>query len=37
MAYALDEALIEFGTAMEEHDLHRACELLDKIALTNET
>lgn len=37
VAYALDEARIEFGSAMEEHDLLRACELLHSIPLTHET
>ncbi|ORC89482.1 intraflagellar transport protein 172 [Trypanosoma theileri] len=37
VAYGLDEALIEFGTTMEDHDYNRACDLLDQIALTPET
>uniref|UniRef100_G0U5A8 Intraflagellar transport protein IFT172,putative n=1 Tax=Trypanosoma vivax (strain Y486) TaxID=1055687 RepID=G0U5A8_TRYVY len=37
VAYALDEALIEFGTTMEDHDYNKACDLLDHIALTPET
>lgn len=34
VAYALDESLIEFRAAMEERDLDRACDLLEKTALT---
>ncbi|KAF5219351.1 hypothetical protein ECC02_007687 [Trypanosoma cruzi] len=37
VAYGLDEALIEFGTTMKDHDYNRACDLLDQIALTPET
>ena len=37
VAYGLDESLIEFGTAMEDHDYDRACDLLDQITLTPET
>nr|CCC93338.1 unnamed protein product [Trypanosoma congolense IL3000] len=37
VGYALDEALIEFGTAMEDRDYNKACDLLDQIALTPET
>ena len=33
VAYALDESLIEFRTAMEERDLDRACDLLERTAL----
>lgn len=34
VAYALDESLIEFRAAMEERDLDRACDLLERTALT---
>ncbi|KPI84420.1 hypothetical protein ABL78_6527 [Leptomonas seymouri] len=34
VAYALDESLIEFRAAMEERDLNRACDLLERTALT---
>ncbi|KPA78261.1 hypothetical protein ABB37_06412 [Leptomonas pyrrhocoris] len=34
VAYALDESLIEFRAAMEEHDLDRACDLLERTAQT---
>ena len=37
VAYGLNESLIEFGTAMEDEDYDRACDLLDQIALTPET
>ena len=36
-AYGLDESLIEFGTAMEDRDYDRACDLLLRIPLTPET
>jgi len=37
VAYGLDENLIEFGTAMEDKDFDRACDLLDHLSLTPET
>ncbi|CAD2220997.1 hypothetical protein, conserved [Angomonas deanei] len=37
VAYGLDESMIEFGTAMEQKDYNRACELLEGLALTPET
>eukprot|EP01062_Namystynia_karyoxenos_P065890 TRINITY_DN59944_c0_g1_i1.p1 TRINITY_DN59944_c0_g1~~TRINITY_DN59944_c0_g1_i1.p1 ORF type:complete len:1796 (+),score=840.25 TRINITY_DN59944_c0_g1_i1:110-5389(+) len=37
VAYGLDEALIEFGTAMEDKDYERACDLLEQITITPET
>jgi len=35
--YALDEGLIQFGVAMEDHDYARAADILDKLSLTPET
>eukprot|EP00906_Rhabdomonas_costata_P036994 RCo051951 len=37
VTYLLDEALIEFGNAMDNREYERACELLEQIALTPET
>ncbi|CCW70318.1 unnamed protein product [Phytomonas sp. Hart1] len=37
VAYALDEAMIEFGAAMEEHDYERAVDLLDRTPSSAET
>eukprot|EP01063_Lacrimia_lanifica_P008046 TRINITY_DN1519_c0_g1_i1.p1 TRINITY_DN1519_c0_g1~~TRINITY_DN1519_c0_g1_i1.p1 ORF type:complete len:1768 (+),score=790.58 TRINITY_DN1519_c0_g1_i1:95-5398(+) len=37
VAYGLDESLIEFGTAMEDNDFEKACELLEQITITPET
>lgn len=37
VAYGLDESLIEFGTAMEDRDYDKACDLLDQIAMAPET
>eukprot|EP00667_Euglena_gracilis_P000220 EG_transcript_220 len=37
VAYGLDEALIEFGSAMENDDYDRACGLLEQITMTPET
>eukprot|EP01065_Artemidia_motanka_P041067 TRINITY_DN5263_c0_g4_i1.p1 TRINITY_DN5263_c0_g4~~TRINITY_DN5263_c0_g4_i1.p1 ORF type:complete len:1760 (+),score=631.40 TRINITY_DN5263_c0_g4_i1:78-5357(+) len=37
VVYGLDEALIEFGTAMEDKDYERACDLLELITITPET
>eukprot|EP00668_Euglena_longa_P000083 GGOE01000099.1.p1 GENE.GGOE01000099.1~~GGOE01000099.1.p1 ORF type:complete len:1743 (+),score=650.33 GGOE01000099.1:779-5230(+) len=37
VAYGLDEALIEFGNAMDQKELERACHLLEQITLTPET
>ena len=37
MAYGLDEALIEFGNAMDQREYERACHLLEQITLTPET
>eukprot|EP00755_Sulcionema_specki_P012297 Sspe_Gene.8302::Locus_2835_Transcript_1_1_Confidence_1.000_Length_5381::g.8302::m.8302/K19676/IFT172; intraflagellar transport protein 172 len=37
VAYGLDEALIEFGVAMEDKDYDRACDLLEQITITPET
>jgi intraflagellar transport protein 172 len=37
VAYGLDEALIEFGNAMDQRDLSRACQLLEQLTLTPET
>ena len=34
VAYGLDEALIEFGSAMEMLDYARACSLLEQITMT---
>eukprot|EP00744_Colponema_vietnamica_P003231 GILI01004982.1.p1 GENE.GILI01004982.1~~GILI01004982.1.p1 ORF type:complete len:1648 (-),score=437.85 GILI01004982.1:177-5084(-) len=36
-AYGLDESLIEFGTAMEDRDYDKACDLLVRIPLSAET
>lgn len=35
--YALDEGLIQFGVAMEDHDYAGAADILDKLSLTPET
>jgi intraflagellar transport protein 172 len=37
VGYNLDEALIEFGAALEYHGLDRAVEILDPLELTLET
>jgi intraflagellar transport protein 172 len=37
VAYGLDEALIEFGNAMDQREYERACHLLEQITLTPET
>eukprot|EP01060_Flectonema_neradi_P010067 TRINITY_DN17208_c0_g1_i3.p1 TRINITY_DN17208_c0_g1~~TRINITY_DN17208_c0_g1_i3.p1 ORF type:complete len:1741 (+),score=384.31 TRINITY_DN17208_c0_g1_i3:134-5356(+) len=37
IAYGLDEALIEFGSAMEDRDYEKACDLLEQITITPET
>eukprot|EP00191_Tetraselmis_sp_GSL018_P001208 CAMPEP_0177614748 /NCGR_PEP_ID=MMETSP0419_2-20121207/22933_1 /TAXON_ID=582737 /ORGANISM="Tetraselmis sp., Strain GSL018" /LENGTH=1707 /DNA_ID=CAMNT_0019112051 /DNA_START=174 /DNA_END=5298 /DNA_ORIENTATION=- len=37
VSYALDESLIEFGTACEEQDWPRAVEILEPLELTPET
>ncbi|EPY19231.1 intraflagellar transport 172, partial [Strigomonas culicis] len=37
VAYGLDESMIEFGTAMEEKNYIRACDLLDRVPLASET
>mmetsp|Transcript_137045 Transcript_137045/g.238278 ORF Transcript_137045/g.238278 Transcript_137045/m.238278 type:complete len:1651 (-) Transcript_137045:230-5182(-) len=37
VAYGLDEALIEFGNAMDSKEFERACHLLEQITLTPET
>ena len=37
VAYGLDESLIEFGSAMEDRDYERACDLLEQITITPET
>ena len=37
VSYALDESLIEFGTACEEQDWGRAVEILEPLELTPET
>jgi intraflagellar transport protein 172 len=34
--YPLDEALINFGSAIEDRDYHRAMDILDKLVLTSE-
>lgn len=35
--YALDDGLIQFGTAMEDHNYEQAADILDKLTLTPET
>uniref|UniRef100_A0A7S1KTE2 IF140/IFT172/WDR19 TPR domain-containing protein n=1 Tax=Percolomonas cosmopolitus TaxID=63605 RepID=A0A7S1KTE2_9EUKA len=35
--YALDDGLIQFGTAMEDHNYEHAADILDKLTLTPET
>eukprot|EP01059_Diplonema_ambulator_P008871 TRINITY_DN18639_c0_g1_i5.p1 TRINITY_DN18639_c0_g1~~TRINITY_DN18639_c0_g1_i5.p1 ORF type:complete len:1382 (+),score=614.47 TRINITY_DN18639_c0_g1_i5:304-4146(+) len=37
VAYGLDESLIEFGSAMEDKDFEKACDLLEQITITPET
>ena len=37
VSYALDEALIEFGTAVEARDYEGACKILEPLELTSET
>jgi intraflagellar transport protein 172 len=37
VAYGLEENLIDFGTAMEDKDYDRACDMLDNITLSPET
>lgn len=37
VSYTLDEGLIEFGTAIEDHDYDRAINLLESLELTSET
>ena len=37
VSYALDEALIEFGTAIEAKDYEGACKILEPLELTSET
>ena len=37
VSYELNEALISFGSAMEEGDLHGACAMLERLELTPET
>ena len=37
VSYELNEALIAFGTAVEENDLHGACAMLERLELTPET
>lgn len=36
-SYSLDEALIEFGFAIEAKDLEKAASILDAAEMTNET
>ncbi|KAI9351150.1 hypothetical protein DFJ73DRAFT_789886 [Zopfochytrium polystomum] len=37
VSYTLDETLIEFGTALDDHDYERAVALLESLELTPET
>jgi len=37
VSYQLNEALIAFGTAVDEGDLHGACTMLERLELTSET
>lgn len=37
VSYALDEALVEFGTAVEGHDYYRAINMLEPLELNAET
>ena len=37
VSYELNEALIAFGTAVDEGDLHGACAMLERLELTSET
>lgn len=37
MGYSLEESLIEFGEAMQDGDHDRACDYLDRVALSPET
>ena len=37
VSYELNEALIAFGTAVDDGDLHGACAMLERLELTAET
>jgi intraflagellar transport protein 172 len=37
VSYTLDESLIEFGSALEDHDFDRAVAILEPLPLTPET
>ena len=37
MAFALDEGLIEFGTAIDDEDYQRALTFLETLEMTRET